>query len=160
MGVAHCFQVLLRSRGGEEELSAVSSKSKKIKKPQAFAPDGLLQMRAQLSRSNKKLPYQFCENRMETRIETVEEELRLEKQKNAALLQQSHLSPSLNPAQRCQDGGATTVSQTSSCIGKKAKTAPLGGSGDGLKTKVGLKKRSSQGGLEVNKVCKADFTLI
>ena len=91
---------------------------------------------------------------METRIEAVEEELRLEKQKNAALLQHSHLSPSLNP-QSCQDSVATTVSQTSSCNGKKAKTAPLGGSGDGFKTKRHLKMGSSQGGLEVIKVCKA-----
>merc|ERR1719370_547483 len=124
---------VIRSRGGEEELSAVSSKSKKIKKPQAFAPDGLLQMRAQLSR-------------METRIETVEEELRLEKQKNAALLQQSHLSPSLNPAQSCQDN-PPTVSERS-CNGKKAKTAPVSGSGEDFKTKEELKKRNSQDGLE------------
>ena len=33
-----------------DELIAVSSKSKKIKKPQPFAPEGLLQLRAQLSR--------------------------------------------------------------------------------------------------------------
>ena len=52
--MGHFFYVLLRSTGGEEELSAVSSKSKKIKKPQAFARDGILLMRAQLSRFNKK----------------------------------------------------------------------------------------------------------
>ena len=77
--------VFLRSTGGEDELSAVSSNSKKIKKPQTFAPDGLLQMRAQLSRFNH---YRFSCNsishRMEARIEAVEEELRQEKQKNAS----------------------------------------------------------------------------
>ena len=128
----------------------MSSKSKKIKKPQAFAPDGLLQMRAQLSRSNiESILDQFCQNRMEARIEAVEEELRFEKQKNAALLQQSLLSPSVNPAQSSQDSIATTVSK-SSCNGKKTKTAPLPGSGDYFKIKVDLEKRSSQGELEVS----------
>ena len=76
--------VFLRSTGGENVLSAVSSNSKKIKKPQTFPPDGLLQMRAQLSRWNY---YMFSSNsishRMEARIEAVEEELRQENQKNA-----------------------------------------------------------------------------
>ena len=36
----------------EQQLSAVSTKSKKIKKKKDSAPDGLLQMRAQLSRFN------------------------------------------------------------------------------------------------------------
>ena len=36
----------------EQHLSAVSTKSKKIKKRKDSAPDGLLQMRAQLSRFN------------------------------------------------------------------------------------------------------------
>ena len=44
------YQYMPRSTGGEDELIAVSSKSKKIKKPQPFAPEGLLQLRAQLSR--------------------------------------------------------------------------------------------------------------
>ena len=69
----------------------MSSKSKKIKKPQAFVPDGLLQMRAQLSRFNRQIFYVFQQHyRMEARIEAVEEELRQEKQKNAALEQSHH----------------------------------------------------------------------
>jgi len=124
---------VIRSTGGEGELSAVSSKSKKIKKPQAFAPDGLLQMRAQLSR-------------MEARIEAVEEELRQEKQKNASLLQQSQMPLHPISAGSCQDNLAT-ASQCSN--GKKAKTTSSGGSaGDSLKVQVELKKRGSQGGLE------------
>ena len=46
---------LLRSKEegqDEQHLSAVSTKSKKIKKKKDSAPDGLLQMRAQLSRFN------------------------------------------------------------------------------------------------------------
>ena len=51
------FYFLLRSTGGEEKLRALSSKSKKIKKPPASARDEILQMRAQLSRFNKKKTY-------------------------------------------------------------------------------------------------------
>ena len=80
---------------------------------------------------------------MEARIEAVEEELRQEKQKNAAL-QQGHLSTSLNPG----ESSVATVSQSSG-DGKKAKTTTTSGSGDGLKTKRELKnRRSSQDGLE------------
>ena len=83
---------------------------------------------------------------MEARIEAVEEELRQEKQKNAAL-KQSHLSAT------CQDIlDLTSVSQ-SSADGKKAKTAPSSGSGDGFKTRLELKKRNREGGHEVNKIC-------
>ena len=130
----------------------MSSKSKKIKKPQAFVPDGLLQMRAQLSRFNHQIFYVFQQHyRMEARIEAVEEELRQEKQKNA-VLEQSHLSASLNPAESCQDiVDLATVSQ-SIADGKKAKTAPSSGAGDCSKTKRELKKRSSHGGHEVNKI--------
>ena len=101
-------------------------------------------MRAQLSRFNH---YRFSRNsishRMEARIEAVEEELRQEKQKNAAL-QQGHLSTSLNPG----ESSVATVSQSSG-EGKTAKTTTTSGSGDGLKTKRELKnRRSSQDGLE------------
>ena len=130
----------------------MSSKSKKIKKPQAFVPDGLLQMRAQLSRFNPQIFYVFQQHyRMEARIEAVEEELRQEKQKNA-VLEQSHLPASLNPAESCRDiVDQATVSQ-SSADGKTVKTAPSSGSGDCSKTRRELKKRSSHGGHEVNKI--------
>ena len=95
---------------------------------------------------------QYYSYRMEARIEAVEEELRQEKQKNAAL-EQSHLSASLNPAESCQDIlDLASVSQ-SSADGKKAKTAPSSGSGDGFKTRLELKKRNREGGHEVNKIC-------
>merc|ERR1719370_2669783 len=100
---------VIRSRGGEGELSAVSSKSKKIKKPQAFAPDGLLQMRAQLSR-------------MEARIEAVEEELRQEKQKNAAL-QQKQLEPI---SSHCGAGDVTRSLENSFEIVNMPPTSGLG----------------------------------
>ena len=109
-------------------------------------------MRAQLSRCYY---YMFSSNsishRMEARIEAVEEELRQEKQKNAAL-EQSHSSASLNPTESCQDiVDLATVSQ-SSADGKKTKTAPSSGAGDCSKTRRELKKRSSHGGHEVNKI--------
>ena len=56
----------------------------------------------------------------------------------------------------CQDNLATA---SQSIIGKKAKTTSSGGSGDSRKAQVELKKRGSQGGLEVNKVGIPDFTL-
>ena len=90
---------------------------------------------------------QHC--RMEARIEAVEEELRQEKQKNAAL-EQSHQSASLNPAESCRDIIDIATVSESSADGKKTKIAPATGSGDGLKTRLELKKRSSQGGIEVN----------
>ena len=96
---------------------------------------------------------------MEARIEAVEEELRLEKQKNASLERQSRQSAILGPAVSCQ-GLATDCQRGGD--GKKTKTTPSGRSGDGkaktssgpgddLKTGLGLKERRSQGGLEVNR---------
>ena len=95
---------------------------------------------------------QYYSYRMEARIEAVEEELRQEKQKNAAL-EQSHLSASLNPAESCQDIlDLASVSQ-SSADGKKAKIAPSSGSGDGSEIRLELRKRGSQAGHEVNQIC-------
>ena len=93
---------------------------------------------------------------MEARIEAVEEELRQEKQKNASLLQQSQMPSHPISAGSCQDNLAT-ASQSSN--GKKAKTTSSGGSGDSIKAQMELKKRGSQGGLEVIKVCIPDITL-
>ena len=79
---------------------------------------------------------------MEARIEAVDEDLHQEKQKNATL-QQGRLSTSLHPG----ESSVATVSQSSD-DGKKAKTTPASGSGDGLKTKRDSKKRwSRQDGL-------------
>ena len=102
------------------------------------------------------LHHQYCLYRMEARIEAVEEELRQEKQKNASLRQQSQMPLHSISAGSYQDNLAT-VSQ--SILGKKAKTTSSGGSGDSLKAQVELKKRSRQGGLEVNNICIPDFTL-
>ena len=102
------------------------------------------------------LHHQYCLYRMEARIEAVEEELRQEKQKNASLRQQSQMPLHSISTGSYQDNLAT-VSQ--SILGKKAKTTSSGGSGDSLKAQVELKKRSRQGGVEVNKICIPDFTL-
>ena len=100
------------------------------------------------------LHHQYCLYRMEARIEAVEEELRQEKQKNASLRQQSQMPLHSISAGSYQDNLAT-VSQ--SILGKKAKTTSSGGSGDSLKAQVELKKRSRQGGLEVNNICIPDW---
>ena len=71
--------------------------------------------------------------RVEARIEAVEEELRLEKQKSAAL-QQKQMSPSSNAAEICQEGGV--VPQCSRCSGKSATAELSDGSGDNSKTSV------------------------
>ena len=95
---------------------------------------------------------------MEARIEAVEEELRLEKQKNASLERQSRQPAILDPVscqglgtdcQRGGDGKTTKTTPSGNSGDGKAKTS--GGSGDDLKTRLGLKKRSSHGGLEVNR---------
>ena len=90
--------------------------------------------------------------RVEARIEAVEEELRLEKQKSAAL-QQKQMSPSSNAAEICQEGGV--VPQCSRCSGKSATAELSDGSGDNSKTSV--KKRSSKGGEQVERIFFADF---
>lgn len=90
--------------------------------------------------------------RVEARIEAVEEELRLEKQKSAAL-QQKQMSPSSNAAEICQEGGV--VPQCSRCSGKSATAELSDGSGDNSKTSV--KKRSSKGGEQVKRIFFADF---
>ena len=82
----------------------------------------------------------------------MEEELRLEKQKSAAL-QQKQMSPSSNAAEICQEGGVAP--QCSRCSGKKAMAELSGGSGDNSKTSV--KKRSSKGGEQVKRIFFADF---
>ena len=98
----------------------------------------------------------YCLYRLEARIEALEEELRQEKQKNVSLRQHSQMPLHSISAGSCQDNLAT-VSQ--SILGKRAKTTSSGGSGDSLKAQVELKKRSRQGGVEVNKICIPDFTL-
>jgi len=111
----------------EQHLSAVSTKSKKIKKRKDSAPDGLLQMRAQLSR-------------MEARIEAVEEELRQEKQKNAAL-QQKQLEPI---SSHCGAGDVTRSLENSFEI---VNTPPTSGLGED-DTTAGSDDSLNSGGLQ------------
>ena len=87
--------------------------------------------------------------RVEARIEAVEEELRLEKQKSAGL-EQNQMSQRSNAAEICQEGGV--VPQCSRCSGKSATAELSDGSGDNSKTSV--KKRSSKGGEQVKRIMK------
>ena len=92
---------------------------------------------------------------MEARIEAVEEELRLEKRKNAALERQSRLSASLNPAESCQDILDLATDSQSSADGNEVKASS--GSDDSLKNRLKRKKGCSQGGFEVTEKCKMIF---